>query len=72
MVSLTLSTIAWIIYGNIFTTMCKVDNQWELAAWLKELKAGLCNNLEEWEGVEGGREAEEREVTCAPVANSCW
>ena len=42
-----------------------------ISCMTQDLKAGLCNNLEEWEGVEGGREVEEREVTCAPVANSC-
>ena len=40
----------------MYTTMCKIDNQWEL-------KLGLCNNLEEWEGVRYGRKIKDREDT---------
>ena len=35
-------------------TMCKIDSQWEFAAWLRKLKQGLCINLEGWDG-EGDR-----------------
>ena len=31
----------------------------------------LCDNLEGWHGVEGGREVQER-GTCIPMAGSCW
>ena len=34
-----------------YTTICKIDSQWKFAVWLSELKPGLCNNLEGWEGV---------------------
>ena len=38
------------IYGksNIETyiTICKIDSQWELAAWLRKHKQHLCINLE--------------------------
>ena len=34
-----------------YTTICKIDNQWKFAVWLSELKPGLCNNPEGWEGV---------------------
>ena len=34
---------------NIYTTICKIDRQWELAIWLRELKVGLCNHLEGWD-----------------------
>ena len=44
--------------------MCKINSQWEFAIWLRELKLGLCNNLEEWEGVRYGREIKDREDTC--------
>ena len=29
-----------------YTTICKIDSQWEFAVWLKKLKQGLCINLE--------------------------
>ena len=44
-----------------YTTICKIDSQWEFAVWLGELKLGLGNNLEEvgwggkWEGGSSGR-----------------
>ena len=28
-----------------YTTLCKIDSQWEFAVWLRELKQGFCNNL---------------------------
>ena len=31
-------------------------SQWELAAWLRELKPRLCNNLEGCDGEGGGKE----------------
>ena len=30
--------------------MCKIDSQWEFAVWFRELKQGLCINLEGWDG----------------------
>ena len=30
------------------------DSQWEFTAWLRELKPGLCNNLEAWDGEGAG------------------
>ena len=36
-----------------YNTICKIDSQWEFALWLRELKLGLCNYLEGWDG-EGG------------------
>ena len=36
-------------------TTCKIDNQWEFAVWFRELKLGLCNNLEGGMGREVGR-----------------
>ena len=44
-----------------YITICKIDSQWEFAVRLRELKPGLCNNLEEvgwggrWEGGSKGR-----------------
>ena len=43
-----------------YITICKIDSQWEFAVWLRKVKLGLCNNLEGWDGEEGGREGQER------------
>ena len=47
-----------------YVTMCKIDSQWEFAVWLGELKPGLCNNLEGWDGEGGGREVQEGGDIC--------
>ena len=44
-----------------YITVCKIDSQWEFAAWLRKLKHGLCINLEvgsggRWKGGSKGRE----------------
>ena len=39
-----------------YITLCKMDSQWEFAVFLRELKSGLCNNLEVWDGERGGRQ----------------
>ena len=39
-------------------TICKIDNQWEFAVWLRKLKQGLCINLEGWDGEGDGREVQ--------------
>jgi len=39
-----------------YNTICKIDSQWEFAVWLRELKQGLCINLEGWVGKGNGRE----------------
>ena len=33
-----------------YTTICKIDSQWEFAVWLRKLKQGLCINREGWDG----------------------
>ena len=38
-------------------TICKIDSQREFAVYLRDLKQGLCTNLEGWDG-----EGDEREV----------
>jgi len=35
-----------------YILICKIDNQWDFAVWLRKLKQGLCINLEGWD-VEG-------------------
>ena len=32
-----------------YITICKTDSQWEFSVSLRELKPGLCKNLEQWE-----------------------
>ena len=41
-----------------YNTICKIDSQWEFAVWLRELKLGLCDNLEGWDGEGGGRDVQ--------------
>ena len=43
-------------------TIPKTESQWEFAEWLRELKPGLCNNLEGWD-VEGGSRGRGRMYT---------
>ena len=37
-----------------YITKCKIASQGEFAVWLRELKQGLCDNLEGWDGRESG------------------
>ena len=37
-----------------YITIYKIDIQWKFSVWLRKLKQGLYNNLEEWEGEEMG------------------
>ena len=53
-----------------YVTKCKRESQWEFAACLRELKLGLCNNLEGWNGEGGGREVQEGGGICIPMADS--
>ena len=54
-----------------YITVCKIESQWEFAVWPRELKQGLCINLEGWDGEGGGREVQEGEDICTPMADSC-
>ena len=58
--------------GNMETyiSICKIDSQWEFAAWLRKLKQGLCINLEGWDGEGNGREVQMGEDICIPIAKS--
>ena len=42
--------------------------QWELAVYLREFKQGLCINLQGWDGERDGREVQEGEDICIPMA----
>ena len=54
-----------------YITTCKIDHQLEFAVWLRKLKQGLCVNLEGWDGEADGREVQNGEVICIPMADSC-
>ena len=41
-------------YMETYITICKMENQWEFAVWLRKLKQGLCINLEGWDGEGNG------------------
>ena len=53
-----------------YITICKIDSQWEFAVRLRELKQGLCINLEGWDGEGDRREIQEGEGICIPMADS--
>ena len=40
--------------------------------WLRELKQGICDNLEVWDGKGDGREVREGGDMGLPMADSCW
>ena len=46
-------------HGSIHTNMRKTASQWEVALHLRGLKPGLCDNLEGWDAVGGGRQPQE-------------
>ena len=54
-----------------YITICKIDNKGEFAVCLRELKQGLCINLEGWDREGDGREFQKGEDRCIPKANSC-
>ena len=60
--------------GNMETyiTICKVDSQWEFAVWPRELKQGLCDNLEEGDGEGDGREVQKGGDICILMVDACW
>ena len=53
-----------------YMTTCKIGGQWKFAVWLRKLKQGLCNNLEEWDGEGDGREAQEGGDICVAMDDS--
>ena len=42
-----------------YIAICKIDSQWESEVWHRDPNLVLCNNLEGWDGVGGGREVTE-------------
>ena len=55
----------------MYITICETDSGWEVAILHRELNPVLCDNLEEWEWVRDGREAQEGEDISTPMADSC-
>ena len=54
-----------------YITICKIDTQWEFAVWIREIKEGLCINLERWDGEEDGRAVQKGGNVPRHMANSC-
>ena len=52
-----------------YISMCKIGSQFAL--WLRELKKGLCINLEGWNGEGDGREVQKGGDMRTPMADSC-
>jgi len=53
-----------------YITICKIDSQWEFAVSLRELKRGLCINLEGWDEEGDERAVQEGGDICIPMADS--
>ena len=54
-----------------YTTICKIDSQWEFAVCLRKIKQGLCIDLEAWDGEGDGREVQKGGGICIRIAGSC-
>ena len=54
-----------------YMTIFKVDSQWEFAVCLRELKQGLCINLEGWDGEGDGREFQKGRDIYIPMSFPC-
>ena len=57
---------------EIYNIVCKIDRQWEFAIWFRELKRGLCDNLEGWDGEGDERGVWEEGDMGVPMANTWW
>ena len=49
----------------------KLDTWWKSAVWCGELKSGVCDNLEGWARVGGGREVQKGGDIHVPMVDSC-
>ena len=54
-----------------YITICKIDIQQEFSIWFRELKQGLCSNLEGLDGEGDGKEFQRGGNICIPIADSC-
>ena len=55
---------------TISTTVCETDSWWIGAVQHRELSPVLCDDLEEWNGVGSGKEAQEGGDICALVTQT--
>ena len=55
-----------------YNTICEIDSRWEFAVWLRELKQGLCDNLDGWNGEADGRKVWEGGDMVVPMTDSYW
>ena len=53
-----------------YITICKTDSQREFAEYLRDLKQGLCTNLEGWDWERDEREGQEGGDICILMADS--
>ena len=56
---------------NIDIATWKTESLWEFVMWPRELNRLSCDNLEGWDGVDGGREVPEGGDMYTPMADSC-
>ena len=54
-----------------YTTIYKIDSQWEFAVWFRKLKQRLSINLERFDGEGDGREVQKEGDMGIPMADSC-
>ena len=54
-----------------YMTICKLDGKWEIAVCLRELKQGLCINLEGWDGEGDAREVQKGGDICISMGFPC-
>ena len=54
-----------------YMTISKLDGKWEITVCLRELKQGLCINLEGWDGEGDGREVQKGGDTCVLMGFPC-
>ena len=59
-------------HGHVCTTTCETDSRGGFAGWVRELRSGLCDDLEGWDGLGGEREVQEGGDICISMAGSCW
>ena len=59
------------LLGNMVVLLCRIGNQWEFVVCSDRSNPVLCDNLEEWDGLGGGRELQEGRDVSTPMTDSC-
>ena len=54
-----------------YTTIFKIDSQWEFEVRLREHKLGFCKYIEVWDGEGDGREVQKGGDICVPMTDTC-